>query len=144
VTTALTVTAIILGVLALVIALFVRSHLAWRAKQTPAGVWRSDTPDGQLTLQFEGGPHEGTYKQVVERSDGPVREFGHWHHSSGQLQLMIMATDQKDHPEFGVNTLHVIRFVSPTEIAIEGPHRPRLTYSRAPVGVVVAMEPAGV
>ena len=143
-TTALSVTAIIFGVLALAIALFVRSHLAWRAKQTPAGVWRTATPEGQVTLQFEGGPGEGTYKQVVERGGVSVREFGHWSHSSGQLQLMMMATDEKDHPEFGVSTAHVVRFVAPDEIAIEGPRRPALVYKRAPGDVVVEMEPAGV
>lgn len=141
--TVLTVIAVILGVLALVIALLVRSHLAWRAKQTPAGVWRAATPEGQITLQFEGGPAEGTYKQVTEQNGRIARESGHWQHASGKLQLLIMATDEKDHPEFGISTLHLVRFLGPDEIGIQGPRRQALTYSRAPSGVVVEMEPAG-
>lgn len=140
--TVLIVIVTILGVLAAIVLLAIRSHLAWRAKQTPAGVWQAATPEGQITLHFEGGPAEGTYKQLADRGGVSVREFGHWKHASGQLELLIMGTDEKDHPEFGASIPHVIRFLTPTQIGIEGPRRPPVVYSRAPAGVSVQAEPA--
>jgi hypothetical protein len=140
--TALIVIAVVLAVIVLAFVLMVRSHRAWLAKQTPAGVWRGDLPDGHLTLEFEGGPAEGLYKQMAVTAGVTSREHGHWQHSSGRLQLLIMASDEKAHPGFGINTVNTIRYVGPDEIGIEGPHRPRLVYKRMPAGVHVEMEPA--
>ena len=131
VSTALTVILAILVLVAVLVLLAVRSHLAWRAKQTVAGVWEGSTPEGRITLRFEGGPHEGSYEQVAERGGASVRESGHWQHSSGKLQLLIQASDEKDNPEFGVSTPHVVRFLAPGQIGIEGPRRPATVYTRA-------------
>jgi len=141
--TALIVISGVLAVVVMAFVLVVRSHRAWLAKQTPAGVWRAEVPDGHVLLEFEGGPSEGTYKQITVKAGATAKEFGHWHHASGQLQLLIMATDEAGHPGFGVSTLHTVRYVAPEEIGIEGPHRPALVYKRAPEGVRVEMEPAG-
>jgi hypothetical protein len=109
--TALIVIAVVLAVIVLAFVLMVRSHRAWLAKQTPAGVWRGDLPDGHLTLEFEGGPAEGLYKQMAVTAGVTSREHGHWQHSSGRLQLLIMASDEKAHPGFGINTVNTIRYV---------------------------------
>ncbi len=141
--TALVVFSVVLAVVVVAFVLMVRSHRAWLAKQTPAGVWRGDLPEGHLTLEFEGGPSEGLYKQVAVKDGVTVREHGHWQYSSGQLQLLILATDETEHPGLGVSTVNTIRYVGPDEIGIEGLHRTRLVYKRVPVGVHVQMEPAG-
>jgi hypothetical protein len=138
--TALIVIAVVLAVIVLAFVLMVRSHRAWLAKQTPAGVWRGDLPDGHLTLEFEGGPAEGIYKQTAVTAGVTSREHGHWAHSSGRLQLLIMASDDTGNPGLGISTVNTIRYVGPDEIGIEGPHRPRLVYKRLPAGVQVEID----
>jgi hypothetical protein len=140
--TALIVISAVLAVIIVAFLLMVRSHRAWLGKQTPAGAWRGDLPNGHLTLEFEGGPGEGIYKQIAVKEGVTVREHGHWQHASGRLQLLIMATDQTGHPGLGISTVNTIRYVGPDEIGIEGPHRPRLIYKRVPAGVPVESGPA--
>ncbi len=42
-----------------------------------------------------------------------------------------MATDEKNHPRFGQDTIYHISYVGPDEIKIDGPDRPKIVYSRA-------------
>ena len=135
---------IALGIIAfLVIAykLFMRWHLRWLAQQSPAGVWIAQLESGTVTIQFDDGPNEGLYKQLIKTESGSDREFGNWFSHLGDLKLMIMATDQEDHPRFGISTDYGIRYIGPTRIAISGPDRPDLTYERAPEGTTVDIEP---
>lgn len=133
----LIVAACLVIVVLIAVVLFVRSHIRWLAKQSPAGVWRISRGGETITLQFDGGPKEGTYKQLLESSEGTVREFGHWHSHMMKLQMLILATDVKSHPRFGQDTEYRISYVGPDSIRISGPDRPDLTYERAPEGVLL-------
>jgi hypothetical protein len=137
---------IILAVIALAVLAFrafARSHQAWLERQTPLGAWTASTPDGAVTLVFEGGPHEGPYKQVIERDGQRIREFGHWAQQQRRLQLLIMASDVPNNPRLGIDTTYEVRFVAPDRITIAGPDRPGIEYSRAPAGTVLDFdEPA--
>ena len=68
--------------------------LSWTARQSLLGTWVAALPDGShVTLQFEGGPKDGIYKQLVRRDGAESREFGHWTIKILELRLIIMATD---------------------------------------------------
>lgn len=138
--TALIVIASVLALGIVGFVLLVRSHRAWLARQTPAGRWRGETPEGPITLEFEGGPAEGTYRQMLERNGTNVRESGRWLHAPGRLQLLVTATDEPAHPELGVSTSHVVRYLGPDQIGIEGPHRGRVVYTRVPASERLAMQ----
>lgn len=120
----------------------VRSHKRWLAKQSPVGVWISSTPGGRVLLEFEAGPDEGTYSQVTQVGSERTREWGHWSHSSGRLQLLIMATDVIEHPRFGMDTSYEVLYVAPNRIVIWGPDRSGVSYERAPAGTSVNIDPA--
>lgn len=141
--TALIIIVAVLAAVVLAYVLMVRSHRAWVARQTPAGVWRADFPQGHLMLQFDGGRSEGTYRQVAVNDGVTVRESGTWQHASGRLQLVVLATDEAEHPGLGASTAYMVRYLAPDEIGIEGPHRPRLVYKRAAEGIQVDAEPMG-
>ena len=126
------------GILVVVVVnLAVRSHRRWLAKQSPVGVWMASTPNGRVLLQFDEGPDEGTYSQVTQSGSGRTREWGHWCHDSGRLQLLIMATDVPEHPRFGIDTPYGVLYTGPNRIVIRGPDRPGVTYERAPAGTSV-------
>jgi hypothetical protein len=110
-------------------------------QQSPVGVWVASLDTGTVTIQFDGGPNEGIYKQLTETEDGADREFGSWAAHLNKLELLIMATDQKGHPRFGQNTEYGLRYVGPTSIVISGPDRPDIRYERAPEGTTVDIEP---
>lgn len=77
----MTLVYIALGVVAfliIVFILFVRWHVRWLARQSPIGVWVASLNTGTVTIEFDGGPNEGTYKQLSENEDGADREFGSW------------------------------------------------------------------
>src|SRR5258707_19113 len=114
---------IVLGLASLiwVIVLLARNHRQWLERQTPTGVWQSIAGQATITLQFEGGPREGTYKELIESDGKHIREFGHWSASAHNLQMIIMATDIKSHPRFGVHTAYEVSYVGPTSIKINGP-----------------------
>jgi len=125
-----TVATLVLGVI-----LLARNHMRWVARQTPAGVWQG--LDGQLkiTLQFDGGPHEGIYKQLIESDGKQIREFGYWSAQVRELRMIIMASDDvRNHPRFGQDTAYTILYIGPTRIKIDGPDRSEITYERAPEG----------
>jgi hypothetical protein len=116
------------------IVLLARNHRQWLARQTPAGVWQGKDGQTKITLQFEGGPSEGTYKQLTESDGKRIREFGHWSASARDLKMIIMATDVKSHPRFGQDTGYSISYIGPTRIKIDGPDRSGIIYERAPEG----------
>ena len=128
----LLIIAILLAALIGVIVFLARNHRQWLERQTPTGVWQSIAGQTQITLQFEGGPREGTYKQLIVSEGKPIREFGHWSALANNLQIVIMATDIKNHPQFGVDTTYNILYVGPANIKINGPDRPGITYKKAP------------
>src|SRR3954471_11257846 len=97
-------------VVALVILWFVWS-IRWTGKQSLVGTWVADIPDGsQIAIQFEGTPAGGLYRQLSTRSGVVDREFGHWTMKLLSLRLIIMATDVKQHPRFGVDTQYWVAF----------------------------------
>jgi hypothetical protein len=120
---------------------FVRWHVRWLAQQSPVGVWVASLDTGTVTIQFDGGPREGLYKQLTETEDGADREFGSWATHLNTLELLILASDQKGHPRFGQSTKYELKYVGPKSILIFGPDRPYLRYERAAEGTTVDIEP---
>lgn len=137
----------VLAVLVILVTMLARSHRKWLEQQSPVGVWRSSAEQRNVTLQFEGGPKEGPYKQVVESADQTIREFGHWAIHVRELRMLIMATDIQNHPRFGQDTVYRISYVGPDSIAIDGPDRPGLVYQRVSDGTKLdfdeSAEPSG-
>jgi len=128
----MTTTTIVIIVIVGILVLWFAYSLLWTAKQSVLGTWVAVLPGNErVELQFEGGPKGGTYKQVIKRADGETREFGHWTLRLADLRLIIMATDIKDHPRFGVDTQHWVTFSSGPQITIDGPDRKKWTFRRA-------------
>lgn len=124
----------VLVILVLIARFFARSHRKWLERQSPVGAWRTTTENQTITLQFEGGPNEGTYKQVIAAEDKEIREFGHWVVHLHELRMLIMATDVQNHPRFGEDTVYEIAYVGPQSIKINGADRPNWICQRAPEG----------
>ena len=131
----------VVGFLVVAFVLFSWWHTRWLTQQSPVGIWVASLDSGSVTIQFDGGPREGLYKQLTETAAGTEREFGSWSAHLNTLELLIMATDQSPHQRFGINTKYEIRYVGPTSILISGPDRPEITYERAPEGTTVDIEP---
>jgi hypothetical protein len=111
---------------------------SWTAKQTLLGTWVAALPDGtHLTLQFEGERKGGIYKQLSKRNGAESREFGHWTIKLLELRLIIMASDIKEHPRFGVDTQYWVNFTSKDQVTINGPERPKWNFQRAAAGVKI-------
>ncbi len=127
-------------VLGLVVLWFVWS-IRWTAKQSLLGTWVAALPDGsQIALQFEGTPAGGLYKQLSTRNGIFVRESGHWTMKLLSLGLIIVATDVKRHPRFGVDTQYWVAFQNNGQMTINGPDRPNLTFQRAKPELKVQFE----
>lgn len=124
-------TTIVIIAVAVVLVLWFAYSLSWTAKQTVLGTWVAVLPSGErVTLQFEGESKGGTYKQLIKHTDGETREFGHWTLRLTDLRLIIMATDIKDHPRFGVETQHWVTFGT-KNFTINGPDRKKWLFQRA-------------
>jgi hypothetical protein len=122
---------IVIAAVGLIVLWFIYS-LLWTTRQSLLGTWVAVFPDGQrVTLQFEGEPKGGTYKQLIKRDGAETREFGHWTIKLTDLRLIIMATDIKDHPRFGVDTQYWVTFSNKSQITIDGPDRKKWTFRRA-------------
>lgn len=131
---------LLLGLIVVVLA--ARSHRRWLAKQSPAGVWQGAHPEhGTVLVAFDGGPHEGTYRELRTLGDASTREVGHWAAQGNQLHLLIMATDVPEHPRFGTDTLYRLTYTGPRQISLDGPDRPNLKLDKAPAGTQVPIEP---
>ena len=125
-------TAIILVAAVVLIVLWFIYSLIWTTKQNLLGTWVAVLPTGErVTLQFEGEPKGGTYKQLIKRDGVDTRELGHWIIKLADLRLIIMATDIKDHPRFGVDTQYWVTFSNKSQITIDGPDRKKWTFRRA-------------
>jgi hypothetical protein len=74
----------------------------------------------RVELHFEDEPKSETYKQLIKRTDGETREFGHGALRLTELRLIIMASDIKDHPAFGVDTQYWVTFNGKSQITIDG------------------------
>jgi hypothetical protein len=119
-----------------------RSHRRWLAHQTPAGVWQGMHPErGAVLIAFDGGPHEGVYRELITLGDCQSREMGHWATNGNELRLLIMATDVSNHPRFGVDTVYQIRYTGPQRICVDGPDRPSLVLDKAAADTRVPIEP---
>jgi hypothetical protein len=104
----------------------------WMARQSLVGFWVANVPDGtHVTLRFEGAQKGGLYKQVVKREGTVLREFGHWTINLADLRLIIMASDTKNHPRFGVDTQYWVRWDGKSQVTINGPERPKWIFRRA-------------
>ena len=126
-----TTTIVIIVAVGLIVLWFAYS-LVWTSKQSVLGTWVAVLPSGErVTMQFDGEPKGGTYKQLIKRDDEEIREFGHWTIKLTDLRLIIMATDIKDHPRFGVDTQHWVTFNGKTQIVIDGPDRKKWAFGRA-------------
>ena len=124
-------TTIVIIAVVCVLVLWFAYSFSWTGKQTVLGTWETALPDGKrVTLQFEGEPKGGTYKQLIKHADSEVREFGHWTLRFAELRFLIMATDSKDHPRLGVDTLHFVKFGA-GRITIDGPDRKKWAFERA-------------
>jgi hypothetical protein len=133
---------VILVIALVAVALAVRSHRRWLAAQNPAGVWQGTTPDGgSVLLSFDGGPHEGVYRELRVHNGVEAREFGHWTASGNDLRLIIMATDTPNHPRFGQDTLFHITYTGPEQITLNGPDRAAMKLDRAAPGTDVPLQP---
>jgi hypothetical protein len=107
-----------------------KRHFLWVAKQSPAGIWKHARGSREVLLAFDGGPRQGTYKKLDREEGGVRREFGSWKGFGHDLRILVMATDQKDHPRFGVETKFVIFYPGPNRIRITGVGRDNLTFER--------------
>ncbi len=106
--------------------------LRWTAKQSLVGTWVTTLSDGShVTLQFEGTPAGGLYKQLTERNGVLSREIGHWSINLLKLRMIIMATDCKEHPRFGVDSEYWVAFKASDKVTINGPERPKWVLERA-------------
>ncbi len=109
---------------------------SWAAKQTLLGAWVVALPNGtHVTLQFDGERKGGTYKQLSKQNGVESREFGHWTIKLLEVRLLIMATDIKDHPRFGLDTRYWLNFTNKDQITINGPERSKWSLQRAAEGV---------
>jgi hypothetical protein len=128
---------IVVAAVALVVAWFVWS-IRWTAKQTMLGTWVATLRDSsRVTLQFEGVATGGLYKQLTERDGVVLREFGHWTIQFLKLRLIIMASDIKQHPRFGVDTQYWVTFNNNSQMTINGPDRPKWRFQRTAEGVKI-------
>ena len=123
---------IILGCLLGAFAVFLIIYNRWAMKQSLLGAWVTSTSDGSLiTIQFEGGDREGTYKQLIRHGDQQLREFGHWHRGMGFIKMIIMSTDQPNHRRFGVDTQYNLSWTDKDTLTIDGPERTKSQFKRA-------------
>src|SRR5947208_2871594 len=126
-------TLLIAGGIVFLLVIWLLYSFVWVGKQTLLGTWAAVFPDGDhVTLQFEGEPKGGTYKQLIKTAGCNKREFGHWTLKLSDLRLIIMATDTKDHPRFGVDTQYWVWFADKDQVRIDGPDRPKWTFRKAP------------
>ncbi len=117
------------------IAAWLAWSFSWTSKQTLIGTWVAGLPDGShVTLQFEGDPKGGIYKQLVRRDGAESREFGHWTIQVLELRLIIMATDIREHPRFGMDTKYWVNFTDKDHVTVNGPERPKWNFQRAAPG----------
>ncbi len=127
--TTLLIAAAVFGVLLI----WLLYSFVWVGKQSLLGTWAALLPDGShVTIQFEGEPKGGTYKQLIKKDGGSLREFGHWTLKLSDLRLIIMASDTKDHPRFGVDTQYWVWFANKDQVRIDGPDRPKWMFRKAP------------
>ena len=126
-------TFIVIIAIVVVVFLFFAYSFYWTAKQTVLGTWVALLPTGErVTVQFEGEQKGGAYKQLIKRTDGEVREFGHWTLRLTELRLVIMATDNKDNPRFGVDTQYWVTFnTGKRQFIIDGPDRKKWKFEKA-------------
>ena len=127
------------------VVLFVRSHIKWLDKQSPAGVWTAEHDGAEITIQFEqeadSKTKEGTYKQITKMPDeNVIREFGHWILRRSKLCMLILASEITNHPRFGQDTEYTIYYTGYDRIKIDGPDRSNIVYKRAPDGTVVDLD----
>ena len=112
--------------------------------KSPVGVWQATDGDASIILEFERGPWEGTYKQIVENGGKSIREFGSWAAYTSGVQMLIMATDIPSHPRFGINTEYNIDYLDSNRIRINGPDRANLLFTRAPDGLRIDFDETNV
>jgi hypothetical protein len=121
--TAMVISVIVIVLVIIVVRALSSNHSEWLDQQSPVGNWVSVINGAKTIIQFEGGPKEGVYKQLVQHDGVKIKELGHWHSNRSELRMLIMATDVKSHPRFGQDTFYTIRYPDTDKIFIEGPDR---------------------
>ena len=105
----------------------------WLFRKRILGTWFTTLPDGRhVTLQFEGAPQGGTYRQLIKWENVAAREFGHWAFNVAGLRLTMTVSDVRAHPQFGVSTGYWVFFTGRTRITIDGPGKPRWNLRKVP------------
>jgi hypothetical protein len=100
-----------------------RARQRWLARVSLAGHWSADVEHGTSTIEFVGGPAEGTY-----REKGPgVEEKGTWALHGAHLTLA---------PERRPAVNYEFRLFEDGSIGIDGPGRERRLYARRVSNVV--------
>ena len=126
-------TFLIAGAVLCLLFIWLPYSFVWVGKQSLLGSWVAALPDGtHVTLQFAGDPKGGTYKQLLKKDGNTLREFGHWTINLTDLRLIIMATDIKEHPRFGVEDHSSVWFANKAQVRLDGPDRPKWTFRKAP------------
>ena len=129
------------GCVAVAFVIFLVIYNRWAMKQSLLGAWITSAIDGSLiTIQFEGGEREGTYKQLIRRGDQQFREFGHWMRGMGFLKMLIMATDVPNHPRFGNDTQYNMSWSDKDTFTIDGPDRAKWQVKRATKDVKIEFD----
>lgn len=132
---------IVLGFIVALIIIWLLISALWISKQSLVGSWTSTLSDGSIvTLQFDGTPKGGKYKQLTQKGDNSLREFGHWTLTLTDLRMIIKATDVKLHPLFGQDTHYSVYWHDKDRIVINGPDRQKLDFKRADPGFKIEFD----
>jgi hypothetical protein len=134
-------TLIVAGILIGIIVVWLILSAIWMTKQSLVGSWVANLPDGtHVTMQFEGAQKGGTYTQLIKRDGTVLREFGHWTINLADLRLIIMASDTREHPRFGVDTQYWVAWEGKSQVTINGPDRPKWVFRRATDAVKITFD----
>jgi hypothetical protein len=94
----------------------------WLARLALPGVWSSDTPHGEVTIEFQGEPDRGSYVETQRRTT----ERGRWRIEGSQLWL-----DGDDGER-----AYDLRLFDDGSIGIDGTGRERMVFVRRRNNVV--------
>jgi hypothetical protein len=138
-------TLIVAGVVIGIVVVWLILSAVWMTKQSLVGSWVASLPDGtHVIVQFEGAQKGGTYKQLIKRDGTALREFGHWTINLADLRLIIMASETKEHPRFGLDTQYWVAWQGRSQVTINGPDRPKWVFRRTVDAVKIDFDSASI
>ena len=134
-------TFILLGAAVAIAVMWLILSALWIRRQTLIGSWIVTLPGGsQAAIRFDGERKGGLYKQLSEKDGTEIREFGHWTLNLTELRLLMMASDETQHPRFGVDTQYWVIWEDKNRVVIDGPDRPKWALTRATGEVEIDFE----